>query len=97
MTTFDPAFLRRLAATIRDNNYGHELKSLAEAEADRFDAQADELEAAERLAIDVGRVAIEASEDVNYGSDPDGFFRAAGEAVLGWLPLNGWKLHTASS
>lgn len=96
MTSPDPAFLRRAAASIRYCDYGPIVNQYAEAQAARFDAQADELEARERLAIDIGLVATEASEGVAYGSEPDDFFRAAGEAVLCWLPLNGWKLHVAS-
>ena len=45
-----------------------------------FDA--DNLTAADELAIDIGRVAIEASEGVPYGSEPDEFFLAAGKAVF---------------
>lgn len=70
MTTFDSEFLRRVAASIRDTNYGPEVKSLAEAEADRIDAKADELEALERLAVDIGGVATGASEGVACGSEP---------------------------
>lgn len=95
MTAPDPAFLRRAAASIRYCDYGPIVNQYAEAQAARFDAQADELEARERLAIDIGLVATEASEGVAYGSEPDDFFRAAGEAVLCWLPLNGFHVITA--
>ncbi|WP_261779415.1 hypothetical protein [Rhodococcus erythropolis] len=54
-----------------------------------FDA--DNLTAADELAIDIGRVAIEASEGVPYGSEPDEFFLAAGKAVFYWLRLNGHR------
>ena len=54
-----------------------------------FDA--DNLTAADELAIDIGRVAIEASEGVPYGSEPDEFFLAAGKAVFYWLQLNGHR------
>ncbi|GAA3142323.1 hypothetical protein GCM10020255_023030 [Rhodococcus baikonurensis] len=49
----------------------------------------------DEVAIDVGRVALEASEGVAHGSDPEDFFLAAGNAVLFWLPLNGYPILTA--
>lgn len=49
----------------------------------------------DEVAIDVGRVALEASEGVSHGSDPEDFFLAAGNAVLFWLPLNGYPILTA--
>lgn len=97
MSEYSASFLREVADHIRSCNYGSEKNNAhAAVEAARFDAMAVEQEDAERLAVDIGRAAIEASEGVAYGSKTDDFFRAAGQAVLFWLPLNGWKLHVTS-
>lgn len=45
MSAFDPAFLRRVAACIRETNYGPEGTLHAETEANRLDAKADQIEA----------------------------------------------------
>ncbi|MCX6475691.1 MULTISPECIES: hypothetical protein [unclassified Rhodococcus (in: high G+C Gram-positive bacteria)] len=71
------------------HQHGNEFPTPAAEPATGFDA--DNLTAADELAIDIGRVAIEASEGVPYGSEPDEFFLAAGKAVFYWLQLNGHR------
>lgn len=73
--------------------HGNEHPTPAAEPATGFDA--DNLTAADELAIDIGRVAIEAREGVTYGSEPDEFFLEAGKAVLFWLQLNGHLPFTA--
>ncbi|WP_251012504.1 hypothetical protein [Rhodococcus erythropolis] len=55
------------------------------------DPGTDNPSVADELAIDIGRVAIETSEGVPYGSESDEFFLAAGKAVFFWLQLNGHR------
>ena len=62
------------------HQHGYEFPTPAAEPATGFDA--DNLTAADELAIDIGRVAIGAGEGVPYGSEPDEFFLAAGKAVF---------------
>ena len=71
------------------HQHGYEFPTPAAEPATGFDA--DNLTAADELAIDIGRVAIGAGEGVPYGSEPDEFFLAAGKAVFYWLQLNGHR------
>jgi len=76
-------------ADVTAHQHGNGSLTRAAEPATGFDA--DNLTAADELAIDIGRVAIEASEGVSYGSEPDEFFLAAGKAVFYWLQLNGHR------
>ena len=77
------------------HQHGNEFPTPAAEPATGFDA--DNLTAADELAIDIGRVAIEASEGVPYGSEPDEFFLGTLRKPPAWVFLHGLKSPLSST